>query len=505
MKRNDLLRGFFILAFLGLCYFPLFLHLDQVPLRLWDEARRGVNALEMAESGDLLVTRYAGQPDMWGTKPPLLIWCQVFWMKILGYNELAVRLPAALAGLCTIFGLIFFSRKILNNTWTGIFAALVLLTTRGFISEHMTRSGDFDALLTLWETGYALAFFVFLEKRAQDTPPHPWKWLYLAALFAALAALTKGVAGFFFVPGLALYALTRKSGRALFLSRRLWLSVAGVMGVVAGFYLLRESQNPGYLRAVWENELGGRYFKPKEGHGHPFYLYFKLLYEGHFMPWLLWLPAGAVAGFFQNGRTRRLTTLIGMVSVVFFLVLMGGKTKIQWYMAPAFPLLALVAGMGFQVLFEGGWSLLSRKKPLGEPAKYLFLTAFTFALFFQPYQKTIERIYFEKLPEHDWKFMKYRDFMYQNKDIKNYSIVHRRPNANVRFYQSVLRLKGWNIRSFPLDNFDGKTFDFGEPPLDFVPGDTLMICEKKVFPKLDRVFRYEVIRAWDTCKLLVIK
>ena len=91
---------------------PLFMHLDALPFRLWDESRLASNAYEMNKNGNLIVTYYDGQPEMWSTKPPLVIWMQVLFIKILGFNELAVRLPSAIAGLLTCMVLLYFSKKI---------------------------------------------------------------------------------------------------------------------------------------------------------------------------------------------------------------------------------------------------------------------------------------------------------------------------------------------------------------------------------------------------------
>ncbi len=193
----------FIALFALACYFPLFFHLDHMSLRQWDESRRGVNAYEMLNNGNLLVTYFDGQPDMWGTKPPLLIWCQAFFMKMIGPNEIAIRLPSALAGLFTILMMILFSWRVLKRPVVGFLAGLVLLTTKGYvINGHVARSGDFDALLTLWETGYLLSFFTFLIK---DDTGQKRKLLYLTAGFVALAGLTKGVAGFFFCQALRFF------------------------------------------------------------------------------------------------------------------------------------------------------------------------------------------------------------------------------------------------------------------------------------------------------------
>jgi len=68
-----------IILFLSLVYFPIFLHLDILPLRMWDEARYAINAYEMNQNGNFIVTHYQGQPDMWNTKPPLMIWFQALF------------------------------------------------------------------------------------------------------------------------------------------------------------------------------------------------------------------------------------------------------------------------------------------------------------------------------------------------------------------------------------------------------------------------------------------
>ena len=152
---------FFI--FLTLCCLPLFLHLDVAPLHLWDESRQAVNALEMLENGNWLVTHYQGEPDLWNTKPPLLIWLQVLCFKIFGVGVLGVRLPSALAGLATTLLLFFFCKNYLKNQLLGFCSALVLLTTQGFISNHVTRTGDYDSLLTLWTTLTVFLFFAWIN------------------------------------------------------------------------------------------------------------------------------------------------------------------------------------------------------------------------------------------------------------------------------------------------------------------------------------------------------
>ena len=92
-----------------LIYMPIFGHLDTLPIRIWDESRSAMNAYEMFHDKDYIVTHFEGKPDMWNTKPPLLIWAQVFFMKLIGVNELSVRLPSAIAAFLTCIVILFSS------------------------------------------------------------------------------------------------------------------------------------------------------------------------------------------------------------------------------------------------------------------------------------------------------------------------------------------------------------------------------------------------------------
>lgn len=124
---------YFALLFISFL-FPLFLHLDSFSLRIYDEARRAVNSFEMWQSGNWLVTTYEFKPDMWGTKPPFLIWCQASCMQILGPTALAVRLPSAIAGLATVVLLFVFAFRKLGGWPAGLVSSFTLLTSYGFLS-----------------------------------------------------------------------------------------------------------------------------------------------------------------------------------------------------------------------------------------------------------------------------------------------------------------------------------------------------------------------------------
>jgi 4-amino-4-deoxy-L-arabinose transferase-like glycosyltransferase len=151
-----------VLAFAGIIAIPLFLHLGKLPIRIWDEARLAMNAYEMAENGNLLVTHFEGKPDMWNTKPPLMIWLQAGFIKILGFNEMALRLPAAIAGFFTCMMMVYFSVRYWKNYIPGMIASLVLVTANGYVHIHASRTGDYDAPLARFTTVFLLAIFIFI-------------------------------------------------------------------------------------------------------------------------------------------------------------------------------------------------------------------------------------------------------------------------------------------------------------------------------------------------------
>jgi len=97
---------------------PIFQHLGSQAIRLFDEARLANNAYEMYHSGFSLVTTYSGEPDMWNTKPPLLIWLQVLSMKVAGINETGLRLPSAFAAFFTCILLLLLGWRYMKELHT---------------------------------------------------------------------------------------------------------------------------------------------------------------------------------------------------------------------------------------------------------------------------------------------------------------------------------------------------------------------------------------------------
>lgn len=387
-----LIRSFFLkywkyLLLAILIYFPIFGHLAVLPIRMWDESRLAISAFEMLKNGEWFVTYFEGKPDMWSTKPPLFIWCQVFFMKLFGINELALRLPAAMSALFTCFALLWFSKKYLKSFWYGFVTIFVLVTSYGYISIHGSRTGDYDSMLTLFTTLSGLVFFLYCENKNI-------KYLYLFFLFTALAVLTKSISGLLFMPAILIYALIRKTIIPLLKNKHFYISLLLFLLTLAGYYITREIKNPGYLIAVYNNELGGRYLGSSGGHTGDFWFYYTHFLHYQLSVWYLLIPCGFIVGFAsKNRKIFRLTTFSTLMIICYFLVISTAETKLDWYDIPLYPFIAIIIGIFIHVVFQLLNSLEFANKNL---IINILPVVFLFFIGLEPYKRIIDKTY---LPE----------------------------------------------------------------------------------------------------------
>jgi 4-amino-4-deoxy-L-arabinose transferase-like glycosyltransferase len=317
----------------------LFYRLGASPLDLFDESRLANNALEMAKTGLSLITTYDGMPDHWNTKPPLLIWLMSISIRVFGPNEWAVRLPSAVAALATVTLMFAFCNFRLRRPFAGFAAVVVLLGSYYYIQFHAARSGDYDATLALWTTGYLLAGYMFTH----DHPSKRRQWLLLCAVGIVLAFLTKTVEGLIFLPALLIYAMLQ--GRIVEIFRLPIAYVSGtiVLLICVGYYFWREQIDPGYLAAVMQNDLLGRYMT--DGGGGSFFFYFlpllvkSLLFAGFQFQW-------------GRGERRQISVFLGLMSLFFLVIISLSHTKRAWYAVPLLPPSAMVIGVGLDEVLE---------------------------------------------------------------------------------------------------------------------------------------------------------
>jgi 4-amino-4-deoxy-L-arabinose transferase-like glycosyltransferase len=478
-KEKAISRTFYLALLVPLVLLPLFLQLGKLTIQLWDESRLAINALEMAAGGNWLVTTFYGEPDLWNTKPPLMIWMQAGLMRAIGYNEWAVRLPAALAGFAAVLLVFFFTKNHFRSLSITLASVMVLITSRGFVNTHVTRTGDYDALLVLWLTLSALFYYRYLQA---------WRpsLMYVFTAGLILAVYTKGIAGLMILPALLLYTLISGNLLTVLRKKELYLSIAAFIVLVAVYYVLRENQEPGYLKAVAENELGGRYFNVIEGHDKPWYFYFL---GGTIFPWtVLLLPAGFLI-FKRADEAKKQFALFCFLYVALYLFIIStAKTKLPWYDAPIYPFISLIVGIGLSEAFQ--WLAehfqIKKRRQFGV---LLFLLAFSVPYFLIVHRilRTPEK---HNDPETQYGYLM-RDLKSARPELTEYTILEKGGyNPSLAFYISGLNQEGYKVSAMQANNINA------------VPKGFVAVCDSAVLSQLKARYQLKVLHQKGPCVLL---
>ena len=341
MDRVLNLRAGIPVLLLAALALPYFVHLDRSALWDTNETYYAETPREMLETGDYISPMFNYQPRT--QKPPLTYWLVLLGYKAAGIGELGVRLPGAIAVAATIL-LVFATARLFFSTQAALLAAAIVATTpRVFI---LARKLPIDALLLFWLTGTAY----FLMRALKNESRRDW---WLAYLFAGFGFMTKGPVAWV-IPGLCFLAWSLwmrrfKPGTAHPLTGLLILAL-----VVAPWYIVI------YLRHGWTyiadfflqdniarfaaQNVGGWNIGPSRG-----IFYYMPVLLGDFFPWSL-VAAAAFAYIWSERKSLRaehalpfLFPLLWCAAIFLFFSL--SRNKQEYYIAPAYPLLAvLMAG-----------------------------------------------------------------------------------------------------------------------------------------------------------------
>jgi len=333
---------------------PIFYGLTKPAIYLWDEAIYANNALEMALHGDFWVLKNNGEVNLYNTKPPLVIWIQRVFISIFGPNELAIRLPSALATFFVCIFLYLFSWKTLGDKRIGLIAILTLVTTQGFIRTHVSRTGDLDAVLISWIVFYSLLAFHYLLHGPKNYKPY-FAFIGLGIL---LAFFTKSVAAFLPLPGLFFAALAQRKLGGILKKPFLYGVMAAVLAFCAGYYVLRENLAAGYWQKVFSSEFMRLTHDVMPWHSHPFHYYiYNMTVNHHYTPYIYLVPVAVIFGFLQRKPIREFTAMCSVFCLAYLLLISIPIVKLNYYDAPLYPFLSLIVGVGMVGLFDGWWTV----------------------------------------------------------------------------------------------------------------------------------------------------
>jgi 4-amino-4-deoxy-L-arabinose transferase-like glycosyltransferase len=241
--------------------------LGAVPLYDLDEGAFTEATREMLASGNFVTPHKDGEPRY--DKPVLIYWLQAASVKLLGLNELALRLPSAVAASLWLLALWVFVRERLDADTATVAALVMALTLQVSV---IAKAATADAVLNLF---LALAFFDtyrwYLRPR-RGTLSRVYLWL-------GLGFLTKGpVAVFFPLVVSLLFFLSYRSladwWRAVLFPPGWLIFLAVALPWYVAVYL---DSGPGFFESFFLKHNLGRFGDTLHGHeGFPGY-YFVVL------------------------------------------------------------------------------------------------------------------------------------------------------------------------------------------------------------------------------------
>jgi hypothetical protein len=250
---------------------------------------------------------------------------------------------------------------------------LALLCIPGLMRPHVFLTGDLDAMLVFFTSLIQLyALYAFSQK---EWPPH---FIRNMMLLFVCAYFTKSTAVFLILPALLVFAIGFGKWKALLLDKKLYTYALLFIGLLTGYYALREVYNPGHFQTVYHSEFLRLYEKVMHWHVQPFRFYFELIYDRDNPMGLLVTLVGLPFFFLLPAiRYKKIVVMLLLASLANPLFVSMPPVKLEWYPAPIYPLWALMNALIFISLYERVCEL--QKTYFILPLCVLFLSPVLFA------------------------------------------------------------------------------------------------------------------------------
>ncbi len=357
--------------------------------RLWDddEAKNATCAREMRGRGDWIVPTFNAK--LRTDKPVLLYWLMLGSYSLFGTTEFAARLPSALLAVGTSLLTYHLGRRLFRPE-VGLWAGLVLATSLMFSIDGRAATPDSTLVFCTTAALTAFAWNIGGSKagcRVQGTgysvlTTNLSTWLLIDAALA-MGVLAKGPVGAVMpLAAIGLFLLLvrtepqslpmpefgtlasylkhaarqaiRRIGRCLAVfPQTVWsmrpLTLLAVVAMLAMPWYLAVGMATGGQwpqEFLWKHNVE-RFVTPMEGHGGPIVFQFVALVIG-FFPWTLTLIAGlaeCVGRIRRQEPDSRACLLLLTWAAVWFGLFSLCRTKLPNYVLPAYPALAVAAGL----------------------------------------------------------------------------------------------------------------------------------------------------------------
>jgi hypothetical protein len=304
-------------------------------------------ALQMARTGDWVTPYDNGVRFL--EKPPFMYWITAISLRVFGPNEFALRLPSALGVLLLVGVVLAMARRTAGDRAACIAGVSTAFSVGTFL---FTREALHDIWLVLF---LAIAAFAFLEWYRNPQRPLRPALLFYAAV--AGAVMTKSLVGIAFPVAIAvlffLFARERPGWRTLHLLPGASLFLA----LTVPWHWLAAVRNEGFLWSFFVNEqflrFLGRHDPPVVWSVPlPTFWALNLIW---FFPWTAFVPAVCAHLRWNLSPDSRALAFLSLAWAAVILGFFSVSGRLEHYVFPALPALALLVGVALGKEGENKW------------------------------------------------------------------------------------------------------------------------------------------------------
>jgi len=338
----------------------VFIKLGSTTLIDWDEAIYAKVAKNIILTGDWLNLHWDSLSEYWFEKPPLYMWLSAIAFKVTGFNSFGARFFSAFFGVLSILFTYLFSKKLYNKT-VGVIASLILLSTVQFL--YYSRNGMLDVTVTFFILSSIYLFYLGLSKIEEKNSRSYKIFFILSGMLVGLGVMTKAVIGLIPLPVLSLYVLylwVSKKKLPLKISDGFFFIIPFLVVVTPWHLYSYLEHGDDFINTYFIDHMLGRGLAGF-GHEKPVWWFFEVI-KVSFRIWIFPLIGGVLSLFFidKKNRDKFILTIISSFFILFLFSM--SKDKLQWYIMPIYPFLAIISARfmeRFAMLFN-----FSLKKPI---------------------------------------------------------------------------------------------------------------------------------------------
>jgi 4-amino-4-deoxy-L-arabinose transferase-like glycosyltransferase len=302
--------------------------LGDLPLRDWDEGYYGTVARDMYRTDNWLYPSYLGEPFL--LKPPLTIWLIALSYHWGGISEWTSRFPCAFLSAFGVILLYLLAKEAFESKLPAIFSALVYLTLLPAV-----RHGRLAMLDGMINSFFLLSLWCLLKSRQQR------RWAVGFGIGLGLIALTKGILVLALGTIAVIFLLVNRQENVL-KNPYFWLGITIGAVPTLGWYLAQfVKYGNTFIQIHFQSQSFERLSTAVEGNSGPIWYYLVELLKYGF-PWVIFFPSGLILAWKNRRQTWANLILIGGISYLGLISVMG--TKLPWYIMPFYPFFALAVG-----------------------------------------------------------------------------------------------------------------------------------------------------------------